>query len=128
LDATLPESWETIALHRGRPDWIVTNPPFCSEVEILQHAVQIALLGVAVMARISFTEPVAGRGLWLARHPYDKRITLERYSFTGNGKTDSATTDWLVWAREPLAKPFGVSAYGYRSSSVITTLGDRHDT
>ena len=65
----------------------------------------------------AFTEPTATRGLWLARHPYDKRITLERYSFTGTGKTDSATTDWLVWAKDPLAKPFGVSAHGYRSVS-----------
>lgn len=113
LDATLSESWETIALHRGRPDWIVTNPPFCSEVQILQHAVEIAILGVVVMARVSFTEPTRERGPFLAQHPYGKRITRPRYSFTGDGKTDSVTTDWLIWARIQLSSPFGICAAGY---------------
>ena len=54
----------------------------------------------------------AGPGL--GAHPCDKRITLERCSFTGNGKSDSVTTEWLVWARAPLARPFNVSAFGYR--------------
>jgi excisionase family DNA binding protein len=117
LDATCVESWDTMVRDKGRPDWIVTNPPFAVELAILQHAVEIAIHGVVMMGRVSFTEPTATRGLWLARHPYDKRITLERYSFTGTGKTDSATTDWLVWAKDPLAKPFGVSAHGYRSVS-----------
>ena len=113
-DATKPETWQLLLSKAGGIDWVVENPPFNAEYQILQQAYHTARLGVIFMARISFAEPTRERGPWLAKHPYDKRITLERYSFTGNGKSDSATTDWLVWAKVPIAKPFGMSAYGYR--------------
>jgi hypothetical protein len=95
-------------------DWVVENPPFNDEIEILKHAYEFARVGVAFMSRVSFAEPTQDRGPWLKTHPYEKRITLERYSFTGNGKSDSATTDWLIWSKVPLSGPFGISAYGYR--------------
>jgi len=121
LDSTLASSWRamieaTSVGDRGRPDWIVENPPFNAAIEILKHAHEAARVGVVFMSRVSFAEPTKDRGPWLAAHPYAKRITLERYSFTGNGKSDSATTDWLVWVKPGvvLAPPFGVSAYGYR--------------
>lgn len=123
-DATDVWTWSLMEQQLGgRPDWVVENPPFNVEIDILRHAVLRARVGVAFMARVSFAEPTEGnarhpgRGPWLAANPYSKRITLERYSFTGNGKSDSATTDWLVWSKVPLAGPFGVSAYGYRDGS-----------
>lgn len=116
LDATHAASWQTICLAiGGRPDWVVENFPFNLEYRMLPYAVQTARAGVVAMARVSYAEPTKDRGPWLAENPYQKRITLERHSFTGNGSTDSATTDWLVWSRVPLVGPFGVSAYGYRS-------------
>jgi hypothetical protein len=27
---------------------------------------------------------------------------MPRYSFTGNGKSDSVTTAWMIWSRIPL--------------------------
>ena len=69
------------------------------------------------MARLSFMEPVQARGPWLAAHPCDKRITLERYSFTEKSKSDNVTTEWLVWARLPLTGPANVSAFGYRPNA-----------
>ena len=114
LDATRAETWRAIAQQHGRPDWVVTNPPFGVAFEILQHAVAIARTGVVLMVRASFSEPTAARGPWLAAHPYNKRITLERWSFTGNGKSDSATTEWLIWANVALRPPFGLSAFGYK--------------
>ncbi len=97
------------------PDWVVENFPFSVEHLILPYAYQAARCGVVAMARVSYAEPTKDRGPWLAEHPYQKRITLERHSFTGNGQTDSATTDWLIWAKVPIAGPFGISAYGYRA-------------
>jgi hypothetical protein len=95
-------------------DWVVENFPFNVEHRIIPYALQAARCGVVAMARVSYAEPTKDRGPWLAEHPYQKRITLERHSFTGNGKSDSATTDWLVWAKVPIAGPFGISAYGYK--------------
>lgn len=116
LDMVQADSWNRICEAVGaRPAWVVENFPFNVEHRMIPYAVQAAQFGVVAMARVSYCEPTKDRGPWLAAHPYDKRITLERHSFTGNGQTDSTTTDWLVWARVPIAKPFGVSAFGYRS-------------
>jgi hypothetical protein len=117
LDATSADSWNQMLAAAPCPDWVVENFPFNVEHRIVPYAFQAARKGVVPMARISYTEPTKDRGPWLAEHPYQKRITLERHSFTANGKTDSATTDWLVWAKVPIAGPFGISAYGYRDGS-----------
>lgn len=114
FDATTADAWNQMLAAASQPDWIIDNFPFNVEKRILEHAVKVARLGVAAMARISFTEPVRERGPWLAANPYQKRITLERHSFTGDGKSDNTTTDWLIWAKVPLSQPFGVSAYGYK--------------
>jgi hypothetical protein len=95
------------------PDWIVTNPPYKMPTcfDIVRQAVKYARLGVAMMLRISFREPTELRGPWFMRHPPSKVLTLPRYSFTGNGKSDSATTEWLVW--EKFERPDNIlSLYG----------------
>lgn len=114
LDATVQSHWNRIGACSDLINWVVENPPFNVEIDILKHAYVYSQCGVVFMSRISFTEPTKERGPWLSTYPYDKRITLERHSFTGNGHTDSATTDWLVWSKIPLAGPFGISAFGYR--------------
>lgn len=126
-DASKPEVWQQMAAEHGRPDWIIDNPPFNVEIDIVMQAWEVAVKGVILMSRVSFAEPTSAtkyhgkpitpRGPWLAAHPYAKRITLERYSFTGDGQSDSATTDWLVWSRIPIAPPFGVSAFGYKAKA-----------
>ena len=126
LDATRAETWATLMFDHDRPDWIITNPPFSAAFPILQHAVAIARQGVVIMARLSFMEPTQSRGPWLAAHPCDKRITLERYSFTENGKSDNVTTEWLVWARVPLAGPANVSAFGYKTPATVTRKESRN--
>lgn len=115
VDAATADGWnQMLEVHTLGPDWVVDNFPFNVEAQILQYAVQAARRGVVAMARVSFCEPTKDRGPWLRDHPYQKRITLERHSFTGDGKSDSTTTDWLVWAKCQIAGPFGISAYGYR--------------
>lgn len=117
-DATQEEHWIRMLNESGaRPDWVIENFPFSVEHLILPHALSVARCGVAAMARVSYAEPTAARGPWLKANPYQKRITLERHSFSGDGSTDSTTTDWLVWATVPLAGPFGISAHGYRPAA-----------
>jgi hypothetical protein len=49
---------------------------------------------------------------------------LERYSFTGDGRSDSASTEWLVWAKVHIAGPFGITAYGYKDGSAQRILAE----
>lgn len=117
MDATSSDFWARVRHVWVHIDFVVENFPFNVEHLIVPHAYETAAVATVAMARVSYAEPTKDRGPWLSAHPYDKRITLERHSFTGNGKTDSATTDWLIWAKTPIAGPFGVSAYGYRDGS-----------
>jgi len=120
-DATSADGWnQMVARFTHYPDWVIDNFPFNVEHRIIPYAYQVALCGVVAMARVSYCEPTRDRGPWLSQHAYQKRITLERHSFTGNGKTDSATTDWLIWSKISLADPFGISAFGYRDGHIKT--------
>ena len=94
-DATDPDFWKAA----GEFDWIVTNPPYNEASAILKLAYEHARVGVAFLLRLSFTEPCGDRAQWLADHPMRQHLTLPRYSFTGNGKTDTLTCAWLVWAK-----------------------------
>ena len=112
-------------LYKERPDWVVSNPPYRMPVclEIVARAVASAKVGVAMMLRLSFSEPTAKinpRGPWLSRNPVSRQLVLPRYSFTGNDKTDSATTAWFVWARVPLTGAPLVSLY--RADVIYSTI------
>jgi len=57
---------------------------------------------VAMLLRLSFLEPTAKvnpRGPWLAECPPSRLIVLPRCSYTGDGRTDSVTTAWMIWLR-----------------------------
>jgi hypothetical protein len=90
VNYTLPSQNETI-------DWTITNPPFNKAFPILLNAYEHSNLGVAFLLRLSFLEPTYERQDWLNEHPPDSLIVLPRYSFTGNGKTDSVTCAWMIW-------------------------------
>lgn len=104
FDATSDALYEAVGRDIGGVDWVVTNPPYkmpdCRD--IVAAAVRNARVGVAMMLRISFREPTAHvnpRGPWLHTHQPSRLLTLPRYSFTGNGKMDSATTEWVIWLK-----------------------------
>jgi hypothetical protein len=102
FDAADP--WPIERLGR-RPHWTVSNPPWAMPkgkrplpVLILQHALEHSLV-VSLLLRITFLEPCENRGSWLQEHPPFQIIVLPRYSFTGDGKSDSATACWMTWLR-----------------------------
>jgi len=115
-DMRAPEPWDQAVESFGAPDWIVTNPPFADAFPILQHAIRTATVGVAYLSRVTFIEPTRVRGPWLVQHPHDQRIVLERYSYTGDGRNDACTTEWLIFVKDwrILTPPFGISAHGYK--------------
>ncbi len=81
-------------------DWIITNPPFSLAYPMLLKAMTEVSVGVAFLLRLSFVEPTEERGDWLECHPPAGRITLPRYSFTGDGRSDSVTAEWMVWFKD----------------------------
>lgn len=97
-------------------EWIVTNPtykmPTCTQ--IVEQAIKAANVGVAMMLRLSFLEPTAKvnpRGPFLEAHPPSRMLVMPRHSFTGNGKSDSCTTAWMIWSKVPLSGPPLLSLY-----------------
>lgn len=77
-------------------DWVVTNPPFNQAIEILKAA-HASGANCAFLLRLSFLEPVQDRGPWLSENPPDEMLVMPRYSFTGDGNTDSVTCAWMIW-------------------------------
>ena len=82
--------WESV-----RPDWTVTNPPFCWAGECWNLAMDHSRKGVALLVRLSFLEVCKGRER-IALHPPDRVIVLPRMKFDGKG-ADKVTCAWLVW-------------------------------
>lgn len=88
------------ALYVHRPDWTITNPPWDRSGQIAWTALQGSARGVALLLRITWLEPCAGRE-WLRRLPPTRMIALPRISYNGTGATDSATSAWFIWLRGP---------------------------
>lgn len=109
-DATDSRWWDAQTCN-----WVVTNPPFNVAPKIVPLAVTHAFNGVAMLLRLSYLEPCAGRGRWLVEHPPTRLIILPRISFTGDGKTDSVTCAWFVWERKD---------YGQQSIEVVPPTPD----
>ena len=82
--------WESV-----RPDWTVTNPPFCWAGECWNLAMDYSRKGVALLVRLSFLEVCKG-GERFALHPPDRVIVMPRMKFDGKG-ADKVTCAWLVW-------------------------------
>lgn len=77
-------------------DAVVTNPPFNQAFDILKNLYS-QVDAIALLLRLTFLEPTKDRGPWLAKNPPNRVIVLPRYSFTGDGKTDSVTCAWMIW-------------------------------
>jgi hypothetical protein len=84
-----------------RYDWVVTNPPFKNAMAMLRKALRESNCGAAFQLRLSFLEPTEDRVDFLRQFPPTTVIVLPRYSFTGDGKSDSVTTAWMVWDKRP---------------------------
>lgn len=78
-------------------DWVITNPPFSDAMDVLKNLYPQAREGLALLLRVSFSEPTQDRGDWLQQTPPSKIIHVPRISFTGDGKTDSVHTAWFIW-------------------------------
>lgn len=107
----------------GSLDWIVTNPPFSDELDILQNMLTFAP-NVAFLARLSFLEPTEDREHFLSTNPPSQVISLPRYSFRpndeGKKQTDSVTCVWMVWYADRQARH--MKFYGRGASQTAAIL------
>ena len=101
FDLSTPIGWLGIP---DRPDWIVTNPPFCHAPGMVPLAYDFAKAGLAMFLRLSFLEPCDNRSDFLLTHPLSRLIVLPRISFTGDGETDSTTCAWFIWDKQVAGK------------------------
>lgn len=95
-DATTDLFWDWW----GDWDFVVTNPPYTVAAAIVPRAYEAARYGIAFLLRLSYLEPCQNRAQWLAEHPPNHLIVLPRISFTGDGRTDSVCTAWMVWDKQ----------------------------
>lgn len=119
VDYTYDASLATPLWNDIRYDWIVTNPPYTNPLPlaILQRAYENCRHGVALMLRLSFLEPTSHkfpRGPYLGEYPPHRMLVMPRYSFTGNGKSDSMTTAWMIWSKHPLSGPPIICCHGIK--------------
>ena len=118
-DARTPKAWVDLF------DWVVTNPPFSDELEILDHALSVCG-NVAFLARLSFLEPTEEREYFLEQHAPDQVIVLPRYSFrpndAGKRQTDSVTCAWLVWFQDHA--PRRTAVWGRGKSQAYAAMRD----
>jgi hypothetical protein len=103
-DAREDRWWAAHEAQDGRPDWVITNPPFSAAFDIIREAYEAATVGIAMLLRVTWLEPTktGARAAWLAEHPPTWELIMERYSFDGAGQ-DSATTAWFVWIKNERA-------------------------
>ena len=99
LDARKLETWQAFG-RTGRLDLVITNPPFDVAFDIAVQAYEAVTLGMVLLLRLSWLEPTDDRGPWLKLHPPTRQITLPRYDWRGDGRTDSVTSAWFLWAKQ----------------------------
>lgn len=83
-------------------DWIITNPPFCQAHEIISTAWEKCNKGIAMLLKVTYSEPTQKRGQWLQKHRKHEthRITFSpRPQFIPGGGSDSTTVAWFVWQK-----------------------------
>ncbi len=90
-DALSDQGW-------GRPDLVITNPPFSRAMEFVERALDEVAPGgtVAMLLRLGWLAS-AQRVRFHQECPADVYVLAKRPSFTGNGKTDATDYAWFVW-------------------------------
>ena len=91
-------------------DWVITNPPFRLAEEFVLHALNVARVGVAILARTVFLES-AGRykAIFRERPPSQFAQFVERVPIVKGRLDGKATTAtgyaWFVWEHQAARTP-----------------------
>lgn len=113
----------------GRPDFIITNPPFGQAAEFVRRGLEVALGGVSVLCRTSFIETPGRFKMFWGEHPltvmapFVERVSLQLGSWDpGLGAMTSYS--WFNWFKgaQPLPLipiPPGTKARLHKQSDVV---------
>lgn len=84
-------------VERGRPDWIIGNPPFNQAEEHVRALLPVPRYGLAFITRQSFT--ATAKRADLAEQVWQVWPINPRPSFTPDGKTDACEYNVLLYVR-----------------------------
>lgn len=108
--------WEIVNQEHGGIDWVVTNPPYNSEIlmDIINLAWENSKVGMVLLLRLSFLEPCGDRADWLkanADHMTHLIPVSPRppYRADTSGR-DSMTSMFCVWQKDWSWKKKGISS------------------
>jgi hypothetical protein len=88
----------------GSYDWVITNPPFRLAEEFLLEAINVARVGVAILARTVFLESVGRYDAIFRQTPPTKfaqfveRVPMVRGRLDGKATTATGYA-WFVWEK-----------------------------
>lgn len=109
LDATKPELYQQL----GAIDWHIGNPAFTPALEIIEHSIAHARVGVAMHLRASIHEVLktGPRRTWMVEHPPTGILWLPRFGYqrskkTGEWSQDSVCACWVIWLKAAGAPQF----------------------
>ncbi len=96
----------------GRPDWIITNPPFSAALAFAERGLELARSGVALLVRLQWLEGAERYRLFERHQPtavvlYSERVPMTRGRWDPKAKTATAYA-WVVW---DLAAPAGQTTF-----------------
>lgn len=115
FDATDRQKWINSVEYgeKIKPDWVITNPPFGCQQEIIRNAYEFAKVGIAMLLRVSademtMTDP--NRYNWWATHPESMVIKMPRFSFAKSSKSgkwavDNTYCQWFIWRKDGYIYP-----------------------
>jgi hypothetical protein len=141
LDACIPATWQFIADKWGREgqlDVAITNLPFGLAFAIAPIALAFVRVAFITLLRSTWDEPVEDKATksdkdeWLARHDHLlEQITMPRADYRGDGKSESATHNWFIFAKDRSVL-WGFGQPGWRTvtrrerDDLVRVYGDGH--
>jgi hypothetical protein len=100
-------------LYHEHVDWVVSNPPFTPALKIIERALELSRVGVAMHLRASIHEVLktGTRRTWMReRRPHGilwlPRFAYQRSKTTGKWTTDSVCACWVIWLKDLNAPQF----------------------
>jgi hypothetical protein len=108
VDATAETLWRQLETDGVDVDWVIDNPAFTIAIEVIEHALSTARVGVAMHLRASIHEVLkkGPRRTWMARNPPTGILWLPRFGFqrspkSGKWSQDSCCSCWVIWLTDP---------------------------
>lgn len=97
-------------LEENSVDWVITNPPFKFAEEFVLRALDVAQIGVAILARTVFLESVGRYGRIFKNRPpvkfaqFTERVPMVRGRLDMKASTATGYA-WFVWCKESEMPP-----------------------